>query len=63
MQKVVTRFNTITGMTYKDDSTIMAWELMNEPRNQADYSGNTLNVRTSELNHELISQMLTRSTD
>lgn len=62
MQKIVTRFNTISGMTYKDDSTIMAWELMNEPRNQADYSGNTINVRLFILK-ELLSQMMTRSTN
>ncbi|MCD9639183.1 Mannan endo-1,4-beta-mannosidase 2 [Datura stramonium] len=49
VKKVVTRFNTITGMTYKDDSTIMAWELMNEPRNQADYSGNTVNEWVQEM--------------
>lgn len=45
LQKVMTRMNTITKMAYKDDSTIMAWELMNEPRCQADYSGRTINVR------------------
>ncbi|CAN4099997.1 unnamed protein product [Withania somnifera] len=49
VKKVVTRFNTISGMTYKDDSTIMAWELMNEPRNQADYSGNTVNIWVQEM--------------
>jgi mannan endo-1,4-beta-mannosidase len=27
---VVQRINTITGITYRDDPTIMAWELMNE---------------------------------
>lgn len=49
IKKIVTRFNTISGMTYKDDSTIMAWELMNEPRNQADYSGNTINTWIQEM--------------
>ncbi|PIA41099.1 hypothetical protein AQUCO_02300122v1 [Aquilegia coerulea] len=49
VQKVVTRLNTITGMAYKDDSTIMAWELMNEPRCQEDYSGKTVNDWAQEM--------------
>lgn len=44
VQRVVTRFNTITKIAYRDDPTIMAWELINEPRCQADYSGRTVNV-------------------
>lgn len=42
LQKVVTRLSSITKVAYKDDPTIMAWELMNEPRDQADYSGKTV---------------------
>ncbi|XP_059295541.1 mannan endo-1,4-beta-mannosidase 5-like [Lycium ferocissimum] len=49
VRKVVTRFNTITGMAYKDDPTIMAWELINEPRCQADYSGKTVNGWVQEM--------------
>ncbi|KAK9134156.1 hypothetical protein Syun_013486 [Stephania yunnanensis] len=49
VKKVLTRINTITKIAYKDDSTIMAWELMNEPRCQADYSGRTVNGWVQEM--------------
>ncbi|KAL6498393.1 Mannan endo-1,4-beta-mannosidase 2 [Orobanche hederae] len=49
IRRVVTRFNTITRIAYRDDPTIMAWELMNEPRCQADYSGRTLNGWVEEM--------------
>ncbi|KAK6925712.1 Glycoside hydrolase, family 5 [Dillenia turbinata] len=48
-KKVITRINTITGVAYKDDPTIMAWELMNEPRCQADSSGKTVNGWVQEM--------------
>lgn len=32
VEKMVTRVNTITGTAYKDDPTIMSWQLANEPR-------------------------------
>jgi mannan endo-1,4-beta-mannosidase len=32
VQAVVTRTNSVTGQTYADDPTIMAWQLANEPR-------------------------------
>ncbi|XP_031272246.1 mannan endo-1,4-beta-mannosidase 5-like [Pistacia vera] len=47
--KVLTRINTMTGIAYKDDPTIMAWELINEPRCQVDYSGKTLNGWVQEM--------------
>ncbi|MEY4929957.1 MAG: hypothetical protein RI909_681 [Bacteroidota bacterium] len=38
IEKVVNRKNTINGLSYREDPTIMAWELANEPRgiNQAE---------------------------
>ena len=32
IEEVVNRVNTVNGQTYKDDPTILAWELANEPR-------------------------------
>ncbi|KAK9135108.1 hypothetical protein Syun_014438 [Stephania yunnanensis] len=49
VKKVLTRINTITKIAYKDDSTIMALELMNEPRCQADYSGRPGNGWVQEM--------------
>ncbi|XP_022005302.1 mannan endo-1,4-beta-mannosidase 1 [Helianthus annuus] len=49
IKTVLTRRNTITGVMYKDDPTIMAWELMNEPRCPADVSGATVQNWISEM--------------
>ncbi|KAF8695927.1 hypothetical protein HU200_036803 [Digitaria exilis] len=49
IKTVLTRVNTITGVAYKDDPTIMAWELMNEPRCQSDLSGRTIQSWITEM--------------
>ncbi|KAH7670756.1 Mannan endo-1,4-beta-mannosidase protein [Dioscorea alata] len=49
IKKVLTRYNTITKVVYKDDPTIMAWELINEPRCQVDYSGKTVHAWVEEM--------------
>jgi hypothetical protein len=60
--KLLNRTNTITGVQYKDDPTIFAWEIVNEPRCESDYSGGTIHewlntmsdwVRTIDTNHML----------
>ena len=47
MKAIVLRNNTITGRLYKDDPTILAWDLVNEPFNPGDDSGEILTVRPS----------------
>ena len=39
---LLSRVNTITGVSYRDDPTIFAWELINEPRVPQDWSGDVL---------------------
>ncbi|XP_045797048.1 mannan endo-1,4-beta-mannosidase 4-like [Trifolium pratense] len=46
---VLTRKNTINGMLYKDDPTIFAWELINEPHYENDTSGKSIQNWVSEM--------------
>ncbi|AES61539.1 putative mannan endo-1,4-beta-mannosidase [Medicago truncatula] len=48
VKAVLTRKNTISGVLYKDDPTIFAWELMNEPRYVND-SGKSIQNWVSEM--------------
>ncbi|XP_027368180.1 mannan endo-1,4-beta-mannosidase 7-like [Abrus precatorius] len=49
IKSVLTRCNNFTGVAYKDDPTIMAWELMNEIRCSSDESGNTVQAWITEM--------------
>ncbi|MBA0741448.1 hypothetical protein Gogos_014601 [Gossypium gossypioides] len=49
IKAVLTRINTITGVAYKDDPIIFAWELMNEPRCPSDPSGANLQNWVKEM--------------
>lgn len=46
---VLNHVNTYTGIAYKDDPTIMSWELANEPRCTSDTTGDTLYNWVSEM--------------
>ncbi|EHA8589425.1 Mannan endo-1,4-beta-mannosidase 1 [Cocos nucifera] len=49
VKTILTRNNTMTGMAYRDDPIILAWELMNEPRCQSDLSGRILQAWITEM--------------
>ncbi|CAM8905200.1 unnamed protein product [Rhodiola kirilowii] len=49
VKTVLNRYNTLTGVVYKNDPTIMAWELINEPRCTSDTSGRTLQAWIVEM--------------
>lgn len=46
---ILTRKNHLNGIRYKDDPTIFAWELINEPRCMTDASGDTLQEWIEEM--------------
>lgn len=49
IKTVLTRRNSITGIEYRNDPVIFAWELMNEPRCMSDPSGDTLQEWIEEM--------------
>lgn len=49
VKTVLNRYNSLTGIVYKNDPTIMAWELMNEPRCTSDPSGRTIEAWIMEM--------------
>lgn len=49
VKNMLTRVNTYTSVMYKDDPTIFAWELMNEPRCTSDPTGNKLQEWIQEM--------------
>lgn len=44
VQRIVTRVNAFTGIAYKDDPAIFAWDLINEPHAPGDETGKLLTV-------------------
>lgn len=51
VKSIVERNNSITGVRYCDDPTIMAWDLVNEPFNPGDDTGKILTVRSIDTRH------------
>ncbi|KAM7275247.1 hypothetical protein ACFE04_017113 [Oxalis oulophora] len=49
VKAILTRKNTLTGIEYRNDYAIFAWELINEPRCMSDISGDTLQEWIEEM--------------
>ncbi|KAK6162896.1 hypothetical protein DH2020_002737 [Rehmannia glutinosa] len=49
VKAVLTRVNSITRVAYKDDPTILGWELMNEPLTLIDLSGKSIQDWVAEM--------------
>ena len=62
---IILRKNSLTGTVYRDDPTILAWDIANEPSNPGDDSGDILQVcllchdlMTSQYVNVLVSVMI-----
>ncbi|KAH7429152.1 hypothetical protein KP509_09G033100 [Ceratopteris richardii] len=49
LKTIITRVNSFSGVAYRDEPAIFAWELINEPRCQSDSSGDTLEAWIEEM--------------
>ncbi|TVU18764.1 hypothetical protein EJB05_34877, partial [Eragrostis curvula] len=49
IKNMLTRVNTYMNVMYKDDPTIFAWELINEPQCRSDPTGNTVQAWIEEM--------------
>lgn len=49
VKRIMTRNNSLNGVAYKNDPTIFAWELINEPRCKTDLSGRTVQRWVKEM--------------
>ncbi|XP_038703310.1 mannan endo-1,4-beta-mannosidase 7-like [Tripterygium wilfordii] len=49
IKTVLMRRNSVSGVAYKDDPTIMAWELINEPRCNSDLSGKSIQAWITDM--------------
>ncbi len=50
---LLNRVNTYTGVAYKDDPTIFAWELANEPVANSDTTGDALDAWVGEMSNHI----------
>ncbi|KAH9319973.1 hypothetical protein KI387_021742 [Taxus chinensis] len=49
VNRIMMRNNSLNGIAYRDDPTIFAWELINEPRCETDPSGRTVQTWAQEM--------------
>lgn len=49
VDSIVNRKNTVNGKLYKEDPTILAYDLLNEPRNENDVTGKELTAWAAEM--------------